>query len=169
MSHSIIRVFCLTRYDSLLNHNTSSFHSLSYFRQMYLYYLFNDSNNMKDFALKYFETGIKPHVLLIIYSDHAFFSALTSYRLHRETGQSIWGERARKYHSMIKNWSLNGSAWNFEHKCDLLNAEEQYSSQTTRDDYEEIQTSYTNAIENARRHKFITPYYGAAGRFRAIP
>ena len=119
-------------------------------------YIFNDIDDVPESATKYFEIVMvrQSKVLLLYESAHIFIASLASYRLFRVTGESLWAARAKELHSMIRNWKKNGSAWNFEHKCDLLDAEEQYSY-STGDNHREIQISYTNAIKNATRSKFI--------------
>ena len=122
---------------------------------MHLSYLFRDIGCMKDSAMNFFElTANPPWILMQHHSNHAFYGALVSYCLFRETGEVNWAERAKDLHSMIRYWSKNGSNWNFEHKCDLLDAEEQFSN-ASGGNYNEIQLSYTNAIEKAIRHKFV--------------
>ena len=122
---------------------------------MHLSYLFNDDDDMKDSATKYFEVTTNPsRILMHHHSSHVFVGALVAYRMFRETGESIWAARAKKFHSMIRTWSKEGSDWNFEHKCDLLDAEEQYSYHFGGN-HSDIQVAYANAIEKAIRHKFI--------------
>ena len=123
---------------------------------MHMSYIFNDIDGIAESATKYFDIAMaqKTNVLLFFQCAHLFIASLASYRLFRETGESLWAARAKEIHLMIRNWSKNGSAWNFEHKCDLLDAEEQYSY-STGDNHREIQISYTNAIKNATRSKFI--------------
>jgi tetratricopeptide (TPR) repeat protein len=115
-------------------------------------YLFNDYEAMKDGATRYFEVVTEPSwMLLTLHSAHAFFGALASYRLLRETGDLIWAARAKKFHSAIQLWAEQGSAWNWRHKAELLTAEEHYCNGR----YEDAQVSYTNAISNAATSKFI--------------
>ena len=119
-------------------------------------YLFNDIDGMAESATKYFEIVVahQSKVLMLYQSAHIFVASLASYRLFRETGKSIWAERARELHTMIRDWSKNGSAWNFEHKCDLLDAEEQFSF-STGGNHSDIKMTYENAIKNAIRRKFV--------------
>jgi tetratricopeptide (TPR) repeat protein len=119
---------------------------------MFLSYIFNDSEGTKESATKYFDAATKPPwTLLIIHSAHAFFGSLISYRLLRETGNPIWAARAKKFHSNIKLWAEQGSSWNWEHKLQLLDAEEHHSNGNLDSAIE----SYKNAIAGASKHRFV--------------
>jgi tetratricopeptide (TPR) repeat protein len=115
-------------------------------------YLFNDYEGIKDGATRYFEIATKPSwMLLVIHSAHAFFGALASYRLLRETRDPVWAARAKKFHSAIQLWAEQGSSWNWRHKAELLTAEEHYCN----GNFGDAQVAYTNAISNAATSKFI--------------
>ena len=111
---------------------------------------------MAESTKKYFDIVMaqQTKVLMIYHSAHVFFASLASYRLFRETGESLWAERAKQLHSKIDLWSKEGSDWNYEHKLDLLNAEEQYSC-STGGDSKSAEAFYAKAIKNALKHKFI--------------
>lgn len=124
-------------------------------------YLFNNLEGMNECTEKYFGVASKPPwMLLQLHSAHAFFCGLVSYRLLRETGDAVWAARAKKFHSAITLWSTHGTSWNFQHKVQLLDAEEQYC----HGNFEEAQVSYTNAIANAAARKFINDEALAAER-----
>ena len=51
----------------------------------------------------------------------------------------------------IQSWNEQGSKWNFQHKLDLMEAEEAYSN----DDFDRAQILYDKAVSLAKQHKFI--------------
>jgi hypothetical protein len=98
------------------------------------------------------------------YAGHEFFGGLVSFRIYRETGDSLWLERGKLCKSTIQLWAEQGSLWNFEHKHFLMKAEEHYC----KSELLCAQTAYSNALVSARAHKFINDEalaYELAGYF----
>eukprot|EP00804_Cyclotella_cryptica_P022353 CCRYP_015913-RA/>CCRYP_015913-RA protein AED:0.01 eAED:0.01 QI:137/1/1/1/0.66/0.5/4/982/1465 len=98
-----------------------------YFQNMYVYFLLNAYDDMKQFAEKFFEfRQVFECKMSIWYAMHEFYGGLVSYRIYRETGDTKWLDRGRQCKSAIKLWAEQGSLWNFEQKHYLLEAEEQH-------------------------------------------
>jgi hypothetical protein len=106
---------------------------------------------MKLHAEKYFEYRMTSWYLQAGHAQHAFYVGLVSYRIYRETKDTIWLERGREFKERIQLWKEEGSVWNFEHKFFLLSAEEAYS----HDQFENAKILYDQAVTSARRHKFL--------------
>jgi ATP-dependent RNA helicase DDX31/DBP7 len=113
--------------------------------------VFNNYEDMKQSTENYFEVRMPSWYLQAGFAAHAFIGGLISYRVYRETRDFLWAERGREFKARIQTWKDQGSAWNFEHKLYLIEAEESYSN----GDFERAKLLYENAIESAKQHKFI--------------
>ena len=95
----------------------------------------------------------------LITHRHCFF-----FQIYRKTRSSVWLMNARKRLQDMKLWNEQGSSWNFNHKLQLMEAEEHYSSGNLN----QAKESYNNAIESARLSRFVNDEALAnelAGRF----
>jgi tetratricopeptide (TPR) repeat protein len=74
-------------------------------------------------------------------------------KVYRETGDSVWLDRAKSCKREMKLWTSESSlsSYNFAHKLLLLEAEEQYSAKN----FSEAMQLYTNAINTARNTTFL--------------
>ena len=97
------------------------------------------------------EIEYKSGIILYTTSIHTFFLGLAAFRLYRKTSDFAWAERGRECIKELKVWSEQGSAWNFEQKLRMLEAEENYSL----GDFEGAKVSYQDAISAAKLHKFL--------------
>jgi hypothetical protein len=94
---------------------------------MFCNLVFNNYQDMKLHAEQYFEYRIPSTCLHAGIAVHVFIGGLVSYRIYRETKDTLWLKRGREFKERIQSWKEEGSAWNFEHKFFLLSAEEAYS------------------------------------------
>ncbi|KAL7482315.1 hypothetical protein ACHAW6_007990 [Cyclotella cf. meneghiniana] len=135
-----------------------------YYHKMFISFVLNIYNDMRQYAEKFFEVRKSSWLLISAYAGHEFFGGLVSFRIYRETGDSIWLERGKLCMSTIQLWAEQGSLWNFEHKHFLMKAEEHYCEGELLC----AQTAYSNALVSARAHKFINDEalaYELAGYF----
>ena len=76
----------------------------------------------------------------------------------------MWASRGKKCIDQLRLWNEQGSSWNFQHRLQLLEAEEHYSMSEN----DLAQVSYKNAIASARSSRFVNDEALAcelAGRF----
>ncbi|KAL3805299.1 hypothetical protein HJC23_009006 [Cyclotella cryptica] len=135
-----------------------------YYHKMFISFLLNIYDDMRQYAEKFFEVRISSSLLISAYAGHEFFGGLVSFRIYRETGEASWLERGKQCKSTIQLWAEQGSLWNFEHKHFLMKAEEHYCE----NDLSCAELAYSNALVSARAHKFINDEalaYELAGYF----
>lgn len=82
---------------------------------------------------------------------YVYIGGLISFRIYRDTHEPIYLDRGRDRMKDVKTWSQQGSEWNFLHRFELMRAEYYYCTGNIT----AARESYKNAIENARRHKFL--------------
>ena len=70
---------------------------------------------------------------------------------YRQNYDSSWRSRGIEHKKEFQRLVEQGSSWNFEHKLQLLEAEDYYC----RGDFEQATESYKKAISSAKAHKFI--------------
>jgi ATP-dependent RNA helicase DDX31/DBP7 len=109
--------------------------------------------DLKECLKKYLQMNveIKTGAIMYNYIDHKFISGLTAFRLYRETRHSSWMDTGIESTQTMRIWAFEGSSWNFEHKLDLLEAEEQYS----RGNLDLAKELYKNALAKAQTHRFL--------------
>lgn len=112
--------------------------------------VFNQYDEMISSAQKYFDLKVPSWHLLSSHAVHAFIGGLASFRIFRETRDSLWAQRGAQFKKRIATWKDQGCLWNFENKCFLLDAEDFYSNGNV----ELAQVSYDSAISSARQHNF---------------
>eukprot|EP00804_Cyclotella_cryptica_P002686 CCRYP_009601-RA/>CCRYP_009601-RA protein AED:0.04 eAED:0.04 QI:400/1/1/1/0.8/0.66/6/302/1357 len=122
-----------------------------YFQRLFVSLVFNNYDDMKCSAEKFFEFRMPSWHLLTAHATHAFIGGLASFRIYRETHDPIWTQRAAECKARIRTWKDQGSMWNFENKSFLLEAEECYSNGNIK----EGMVSYEHAISSAQDHKFL--------------
>lgn len=135
-----------------------------YYHKMFISFVLNIYNDMRQYAEKFFEVRKSSWLLISAYAGHEFYGGLVSFRIYRETGDSVWLERGKLCESTIQLWAEQGSLWNFEHKHFLMKAEAHYCESELL----YAQTAYRNALVSARAHKFINDEalaYELAGYF----
>ena len=121
--------------------------SVQQFQEMYIHFMFREFDQMKTVAEKYFAVDSVSWSLLYCHIHYAFYGALVAFWIHRETGEPVWEERARKRKFTVE--TLGGhSEWNFEHKLYILDAEE-----ASCDDPGTAELLYEKAIASARKHR----------------
>eukprot|EP00804_Cyclotella_cryptica_P024001 CCRYP_020052-RC/>CCRYP_020052-RC protein AED:0.10 eAED:0.10 QI:2066/1/1/1/1/0.5/4/344/538 len=121
------------------------------FYKMFLSVVFNNYDEMKQSAELFFKFRMPSWYLLTGHAVHAFIGGLASFRIFRETRDPLWAQRGIHFKERMKTWKDQGSAWNFENKSFLLEAEECYSNGNG----ERAQVMYENAISSAQQHRFI--------------
>ncbi|KAL3778655.1 hypothetical protein HJC23_008639 [Cyclotella cryptica] len=122
-----------------------------YFQKMFLSLVFNNYDDMKHSAEKFFEFNMPSWHLLSAHAGHVFIGGLVSFRIFRETCNPLWATRGEAFKDRIHIWRDQGYFPNFGSKSFLLEAEEFYSN----GNIERAQVLYENAISSARGHKFI--------------
>eukprot|EP00804_Cyclotella_cryptica_P026389 CCRYP_020284-RA/>CCRYP_020284-RA protein AED:0.07 eAED:0.07 QI:0/0.5/0.2/1/1/1/5/346/1279 len=122
-----------------------------YFQKMFLSLVFNNYDDMKHSAEKFFEFNMPSWHLLSAHAGHVFIGGLVSFRIFRETCNPLWATRGEAFKDRIHTWRDQGYFQNFGSKSFLLEAEEFYSN----GNIERAQVLYENAISSARGHKFI--------------
>ena len=117
---------------------------------MYLAFLWNREDLKERYEyFREFEYSSGP--LMYNGAVHSFIAGLASFRLYRQTRDSIWVNRGAERVEDTRVWSTKGSSWNFQHKLLLLEAEEMYSHGNI-DGATEL---YKKVITGAKKHKFI--------------
>eukprot|EP00956_Cyclotella_meneghiniana_P034704 scaffold107625_cov38-Cyclotella_meneghiniana.AAC.1 len=106
---------------------------------------------MKCSTEKYFEIALSSCCLQAGHAVQTFFLGLASYRIYRETREELWAQRGKKLRERIQTWNEQGSKWNFQHKLELMEAEEAYSN----GNFERAQILYDKAVSSAKQYKFI--------------
>jgi hypothetical protein len=95
---------------------------------MFCSQVYNNYPDMKLNAEKYFEYRVPSTCLHAGFAVHAFIGAgLVSFRMYRETKDTLWLDRGKYFKERIQARKEEGSVWNFEHKFFLVAAEEAYS------------------------------------------
>jgi tetratricopeptide (TPR) repeat protein len=119
---------------------------------MYLSFMLGNGN-LVACTEKYLtlDTEIKSNWLIFADSAQAFIAGLAAYRVFRSTRNTLWADRGKKLKESMSHWAEEGTAWNFEHKLRLMEAEECYSL----GDVGTAQKCYGMAIEGAKRHRFV--------------
>ena len=118
---------------------------------MLLSLVFNDYSKMKENTEKFIEYRGQSWVLLSIHAGHIFIASLASFRIFRETGDPHWVKEGKKYEERVLSWKEQGSLWNFESRCFLLEAECSYCE----GNFENAEVCYDKAISSACQHRFV--------------
>eukprot|EP00956_Cyclotella_meneghiniana_P028252 scaffold65139_cov50-Cyclotella_meneghiniana.AAC.2 len=121
------------------------------FYQVIVSLVFDNVDEMKCYAEKYFDITSNDWYLQSVYAGHFFCLGLASFRIYRETREELWAQRANKLRERIQSWNEHGSRWNFKHKLELMKAEEAYSN----GNFASAQGLYDEAVSTAKQHKFI--------------
>ena len=80
-----------------------------------------------------------------------FFEGLACFHFARQTNEEEWLVRGSSILETFKRWKELGSAWNFQNKVQLLQAEREYCT----GDNESASASYEESIKSAHDHKFV--------------
>lgn len=113
--------------------------------------IFNNYHDIKENGEKFTKLEYRPWLLIASDAFQAFVIGLASFRIYRETQDPLWLEKAKDFQERIFSWSEQGSSWNFEHRSNLMLAEEAFSS----GNYKKAGELYDNAILLARRSKLV--------------
>ena len=98
-----------------------------------------------------FKNEIEEHFLFFFRCTRTFFASLAAFKIYRQNYDSSWRSRGIEHKKEFQRLVEQGSSWNFEHKLQLLEAEDYYC----RGDFEQATESYKKAISSAKAHKFI--------------
>ena len=139
-------IFCLNYVTHI-----ACFFTYSIFHRIFISLVYDDVEEMKHYAKKYFETTMPTWFLQSGFAAHTFYIGLASFRIYRETREELWAQRARNSRERIQSWNEQGSKWNFQHKLELMEAEEAYSN----GDFRSAHDLYDKAVLSAKQHKFI--------------
>lgn len=108
-------------------------------------------DNVKECCEAFLSLEIQEHHTSFLESIKVFIAGLVSFQLYRDTGDSLWKSRGVERINEFKVFSDQGSDWNFEHKLQLMEAENYACS----GDYTQAEDSYKKAIASAQVHKYI--------------
>ena len=98
-----------------------------------------------------YESETKEDVFSFFRSVRVYIGGLASFQIYRDTGDIAWKSRGEECIKEFKVWAEQGSDWNFEHKLQLMKAEDYYCS----GNYEKAIESYKKAIASARAHRYF--------------
>lgn len=112
-----------------------------------------DRDDLKQRYEKFLELEkVTSHIFLMFPdSVKTFIAGLAALRLFRQTRDQSWLNKGTECKNKMKHWAEEGSAWNFEHKLVLLEAEAYFSC----GNFELAKSSYKHAIAKAQSHRFV--------------
>ena len=108
--------------------------------------------NLEELCESYFAIEAEYYFLQFLGSTRAFITSLAAaFKIYRETYDPLWRNRGIECMKEIKLWADQGSSWNFQHKLQMMEAEDHYCN----GDIEQAADAYNKAIVFARAHKYI--------------
>ena len=111
-----------------------------------------DLGNLEECYEKFLTTRVEDHFLVFFQSVRAFIAGLAAFKIYRDTvNDALWKSFGEKRVQEFKLWAEQGSAWNFEHKLQLMEAEHSYCC----GHFDRAAELYKKAIASARAHKYI--------------
>ena len=128
------------------------------FCELFLFYIFRKyeqaAENIKQLQSLAAKNPFAPSADLI---NEQFYIGLLACAMQREEGRregssvesvTIWRDMSAEVMKGFRNWQGHGSSWNFDHKIDLLMAEQGYAD----GDNDTAAATYDAAIKRASEH-----------------